>query len=195
MSSLAHAEEASEKLTSMYCSSASRAPGSAAGTGSMQRKGVNRLAHHFTSAMPGWSGGSSSTNSPPSSRVCRRAEVFSAQDTCTHRSHSTATSCFSLCGGCSKVHNGMPSVLLNTNKACPQSGSAGALHHPAEDPPWGRGRCLEGQLSQQHRWVNVAAKKCSLRAPTSSPSSARQHALKSACLVGSKPPAATAYII
>jgi len=33
--------------------------------GAMQRNGLKRLRHHFTSAMPGCSGSSSSTHSPP----------------------------------------------------------------------------------------------------------------------------------
>lgn len=182
------------KLTSMYSSSASRAPGSAAGTGSMQRKGVNRLAHHFTSAMPGWSGGSSSTNSPPSSRVCRRAEVLQWKS--LHpQVPNTATSCLSLSRGCTKVHNCMLAVLLDTHKACPQSGSAGALYPHAAVLLGAEAGTLRDRVSQQHPAEQCGSKAMQLRVPTSSPSSARQHALKSACLVGSKPPAATAYII
>ena len=39
--------------------------------GLIHRKGVKRLAHHFTSAMPGWSDGISWCQSPPDSPACR----------------------------------------------------------------------------------------------------------------------------
>ena len=93
------------------------------------------------------------------------------------------------------MHICMLAILLDTNQAYPQLGSAGAFQPHAADALGSRGRYLERQLSQQDPTGQCGSKATQLRAPTSSPSSARQHALKSACLVGSKPPAATAYII
>ena len=66
-----------EMLTSMN-SSASCVPAVAAALGEMHKKGVKRLAHHFTSAIPGCPGPNRSTHSPPSNWACSRAQYPTA---------------------------------------------------------------------------------------------------------------------
>ena len=50
-------------------SSACRLPGAGSAAGPMQRKGIMRLRHHFTSGTPGWLSGSRLINCPPASRA------------------------------------------------------------------------------------------------------------------------------
>lgn len=45
----------------------------------MQRKGLKRLRHHFTSAMPGCSGFSNSIQSPPDRWACTKKTDVSLQ--------------------------------------------------------------------------------------------------------------------
>ena len=50
----------------------------------MHKNGVNRFAHHFTSAMPGWPGPKRFTHSPPSSCACaNKAPVVHSESSYT----------------------------------------------------------------------------------------------------------------